>query len=228
MGLVQTTGKLQADSVVTSVTFNTWTGSNFTAGNTVILAMVLFTSGADVSGITISGTAAVKDKEKIDGGGTNRVQIWRASNVAGGNKNIVISGFPAGTYMTLSAEEWDNFTATPFDQSGTGGPTAGSTAPSATTVGATAQADEVSYACFCDYGGTNWTSSTPPTGYTETFEEPNGTLHEAGSAAYKVLTATSTETATFTTGAAMSWIAAIATYKLSTVTINNAIFYIKA
>jgi hypothetical protein len=214
MGLIQTSGKQQVDnSGGTSTTFNA--GTNFTAGNTVIISLVHYGGGGTsrITAITVSGTSAVKDAENSDAGTVNHVEIWRATNVAGGNTQVAIT-HPGSSYITCSFEEWDNFTATPFDQSGTTGSTV-STAPSATTAGATAQADEVSYAAFVDGSGTNWTSSTPPTGYTETWEEFNGTAHEAGSGAYKVLSATTTETATFTTGASMTWLAVIATYKLS-------------
>lgn len=215
MGVVQSSGKRQTDAVAAStVTYNA--ASNFTAGNTVIITLVHFHTGSRISGITVSGTAATRDVEKSNAGNNNHAEIWRATNIAGGNTQVQVT-FPGGNnYISLGFEEWDNIaTTSPLDQTGTGGPTSGSSAPSATTAGATSQADEVAYAVFCDYVGTNWTSSTPPAGYTEAWEEPNGAAHEAGSGAYKVLSATGTETATFTTGANMAWVCALATYKLA-------------
>lgn len=216
MAVVQSSGKRQSDAVnlASTVTYNA--ASNFTAGNTVIITLVHYgaTAGTRVTGITVSGTSAVKDVEKSDAANLNHVEIWRASSVAGGNTQVIVTGgAQSGQYLTCGFEEWDNISASPFDQSGTGGETV-SANPSATTAGATAQADEVAYAAFVDRVGSSWTSSTPPSGYTESWEEPDGTAHEAGSGAYKVLSAIATETATFTTGASITWHAVIATYKL--------------
>lgn len=213
MALVQTSGKKQTDA--TSGTVNYAFPGNVTAGNTVIIAMNHFSSvAAEITGITVSGTTAVKDITKTDGTG-NYAQIWRATNCAGGSATIAVTFSGAGNYISFSAEEWDNITTTsPLDQTGTGGPTS-SAAPSVTSTGSTSQADEVVYAVFTDYVGTSWTSSTPPSGYTETYEETNGTVHEAGSAAYRVVAATGSQTATFATGSSVSWISAMATYKLT-------------
>ena len=212
MALVQTSGKKQSDAISGTVNY-TFPG-NVTAGNTVIIALSHFSSTAsEISGITVSGTAAVKDISKTDGTG-NFAQVWRASNCAGGSATIAVTFVGSGNFINFSAEEWDNISSSPLDQTGTGGATS-SAAPSVTSAGATTQADEVVYAVFTDYVGTSWTSSTPPSGYTETYEETNGTAHEAGSAAYRVIASTGSQTATFATGSSMSWISAMATYKLT-------------
>lgn len=212
MGLIQTSGKKLTDaSGAGTITYNA--AGNFTAGNTVIIALTHYGS-TRISGITVSGTAAVKDAQNYDATGQNAQEIWRASNVAGGSSAVVIT-CPAGSYVVCSFEEWDNITlSSPLDQTGTAGITT-STAPSFAS-GTTTQADEVVYAVYGDTGsGVNWTSSTPPAGYTETFDEPDGTAHEAGSAAYRVISATGAQTATFTTGASIPWMGCIATYKLN-------------
>ena len=215
MGIVQTSTKQVTDNDTTTTTWNA--ASNFTAGNTVIVTLVHFAPGGSrITSLTVSGTTAVKDAEKTDGSTTNHAEIWRASNVAGGSTAVVMtSGAPSSNYYSGVIQERDDITASPLDQTGTGGPTS-SSAPSVTSGGATTQADEVVYAVFCDPVGTNWTSSTPPSGYTELYEESDGTIHEAGSAAYIVVSSTGSQTATFATGASISWIAAMATYKLST------------
>jgi hypothetical protein len=218
MALIQSSGLKQTDSanLGLGVTYNA--SSNFTAGNTVIITLVHYgvAAGIRVTGITVSGTSATKDFEKSDGANLNHAEIWRATNVTGGSTAVVITAnSQSGQYISCGFDEWDNITSTPVDQSGTAGPTS-SASPSATTSSSTTQADEVSYALFIDQVGSNWTSSTAPAGYTESWEEPNGTTHEAGSAAYKVLTATGTETATFTAGASLTWMAVIGTYKLNT------------
>lgn len=213
MAVVQSSGLKQTDNFATGPTYNA--ASNFTAGNTVIITLVHYGAGTvnRVTGITVSGTAAVKDIDVTDSGATNHAEIWRASNVAGGSTAVAITvNSGSGQYLSCGFEEWDDIASSPLDQTGTTGNTV-SAAPSVTSASTTTQADEVVYALFLDYAGTNWTSATPPGSYTESWEEPNGTLHEAGSAAYRVISATGVQTATFATGASMSWIAAMATYK---------------
>lgn len=216
MGMIQSTGKFQSDNVgAGTVTFNF--PGNITAGNTVIVTLAVYNDQTfRISALTASGTSGTRDVDKASADNANHAEIWRVTSAAGGSTAVAIT-LPSGVnYLSGCAEEWDNIsTSSPLDQSGTGGPTAGSSAPSATAAGSTSQADTVSYAVFCDYAGTNWTSSTPPSGYTENFEEHDGTAHEAGAGAYKVLSATGTETATFTTGASMSWICSLAVYKLT-------------
>lgn len=219
MGVVQSTGKLQRSSVTGLQTFVNAFAAVTTIGNSAIVSIVHYGAGVAnnrITAVSVGGTAGVKDVDKTDAANLNYVEIWRVSNIAGASRDVTVT-LPAtsGQFITLGVEEWDNISlVSPLDQTGTGGPTAGSSAPSATTGGATSQANEVSYAAFCDYVGTNWTSSTPPTGYTASWAETNGTAQEAGSAAYQILSATGTQTATFTTGASMSWISVIATYKL--------------
>lgn len=215
MAVVQSSGLKQTDNFASGPTYNA--ASNFTAGNTVIITLVHYGAGTTnrVTGITVSGTAAVKDSEVSDSGNTNHCEIWRATNIAGGSTTVAITVTAgSGQYLSCGFEEWDNITtSSPLDQIGSTGNTT-SSSPSVTSASATTQADEVVYAAFLDYVGTNWTSSTPPGSYTESWEEPNGTAHEAGSAAYRVVAATGSQTATFTTGSSMSWIAVMATYKL--------------
>jgi hypothetical protein len=213
VGLVQSTGKKQSDSLGSGTT-NYTAAANFTAGNTGIFEAVHFASASSrISGVTIGGTAAVKDVDKSDGGVVNHAEIWRATNMAGATNVIAVTYAGGNNYISFSCEERDDiFQQSPFDQSGTAGPTT-SAAPSATAAGNTAQADELAVAVFCDTAGTNWTSATPPAGYTESFEEFDGTTHEAGAGAYGELSSIATPTATFATGASMTWIVALATYK---------------
>lgn len=215
MAVVQSSGLKQTDNFATGPTYNA--ASNFTAGNTVIITLVHYGAGSTnrVTAISVSGTAAVKDSEVTDTGATNHAEIWRATNIAGGSTSVAITvDTGSGQYLSCGFEEWDNITtSSPLDQIGSTGNTT-SSSPSVTSASNTTQADEVIYALFLDYAGTNWTSSTPPGSYTESWEEPNGTAHEAGSAAYRVVAATGSQAATFTTGASMSWVAVMATYKL--------------
>lgn len=216
MGLIQSSGKKQVDSTPTAATtFNA--AANFTAGNTVIIDLVHFGPGSQrITAITVSGTSAVKDSEVTDlGASNNHSEVWRASNIAGGSSAVVITtGAAIGQYITCGFEERDDVGENPLDKIGSTTDTT-SAAPSVTSAAATNTPDQIVYAGFCDSIGTNWTSATPPTGYTETWEEVDGTTHEAGSGAYKVETTAGSKTALFATGASMSWIAAMATYRIA-------------
>lgn len=220
MASVQILPKLQSNNFAggaSAVTYGSGQGiSTFTAGNTVVLGIVFYGGGTTgrITGITVSGTSAVKVSERSDSNTFNHSEIWVAYNIAGGNANIVVSTAAGSSqYMTLGGEERDDIVNGGLDAIGNTGQTT-SSAPSASTSTTTVQGDEVSYAVFCDYVGTNWTSATPPSGYTELWEEPNGSTVEAGSMARKDNeTDTAIKTATFATGASMSWISCIATFK---------------
>lgn len=218
-GLVKTTGKKQADNVGVGPSTFTF-ASNVNAGNSVVVSIVHFCStgsgGKRVASVTAGGTAATKVSEKAFDA-FNFCEIWLAQSVAGGTANVSVTFSTGSTdnYITLSAEEWDNFSASATDQTGTGGPTT-SSSPSVTSGGATSQADEVAYAAWVNgVGGTVGTITKPGT-YTETFQELDASTHEGGAAAYRVLTATGSQTATWTTSGsspALQWASCMATFK---------------
>lgn len=214
MGLIQTSGKKRADGVTGGASAVTWAmPSNFTAGNDAVLCVGLYDSvSGRITGVTLGGTAAVRAVRIT--AGTLSGDIWYAESMAGGTPNIVIStDSGTGQYLSGSCEEWDNLASTSLDQTGTG--TGSSSSPSVTASGATTQADEVVYAMLISTDGINWTNTTPPSGYTETYDEPDNSSFMGGSGAYKVLSATETPTATFTTGSSIAWSSALATFKLS-------------
>lgn len=216
MAIVQSSGKKFADAVG-SGTQNFTASSNFTAGNTGILTLVYYNNGTGgaVTGVTIGGTAAVKDASNQDAGPQNFVEIWRATNMAGGTNafSVTISG-GTGQYVTCGVDEHSGLSATPLDQSGTAN--GNSLAPSATTGGATADASELLVAAYVDTTGTNVTSVTPPTSWTESWEEADGATREGGSGAYYYdSSGTGTKTGTFGVSASTTWEAVIATYKLA-------------
>jgi len=216
VAIVQSSGKKFADAVG-SGTQNFTASSNFTAGNTGILTLVYYNNGTGgaVTGVTIGGTAAVKDASNQDAGPQNFVEIWRATNMAGGTNafSVTISG-GTGQYVTCGVDEHSGLSATPLDQSGTAN--GNSLAPSATTGGATADASELLVAAYVDTTGTNVTSVTPPTSWTESWEEADGATREGGSGAYYYdSSGTGTKTVTFGVSASTTWEAVIATYKLA-------------
>lgn len=87
---------------------------NFTSGNSATVECANFnSSGLDISAITISGTAAVKDATLRDSNASSyAVSIWRAQNIAGGNANIVVTyGNASASYFVGKVKEWAPFQA---------------------------------------------------------------------------------------------------------------------
>lgn len=192
-------------------------GSNFTAGNTGIVSLVHYGAGGTnrILSVTIGGTAAVKDLDLTDTGTTNHAEVWRATNMAGGTNAFSFTCTAgSGQYISLGANEFSGLHASPLGQTGNsalGGTS--STAPTVSSSAPTTETDELVVALFVDIAGTNWTSATPPGSYTESWEQPDGSSHEAGTAAYRTSTTIGTQTATFATGGTVNYVAGLVTYK---------------
>lgn len=190
---------------------------NFVGGNTGIVTLVHYGGIPTnrVLSVTIGGTAAVKDLDLTDSGGTNHLEIWRATNMAGGvNTFSFTCTVGSGQYISLGVDEFSGLHATPLGQTGsTSLSGTSSSAPSVSSSAATTETDELVVAAFVDITGTNWTSSTPPGSYAESWEQADGSSHEAGSAAYRVTSTIGTQTATFATGSSVTYIAGMVTYK---------------
>lgn len=179
--LVQTSG--QKNIVNTSNASDTLAAAgNFAAGSTVVIAIVSFNDAATVgsthfSSVTVSGTAAVEDAAKTNSGNQSyRVSIWRATNVAGGNPNVVLNWFAGGGgpthYATCSFEEWTGVNLSPVDQVPTAVQSTGTT--QSITSGVTAQASELVYAA-CNVYGVSSSLTGPTSGFTQTVLETGAT-----------------------------------------------------
>lgn len=212
---VSSSGLKFTDNFATGQNY-TQTG-NFVAGNTGILTLVHYGAGSTnrVLSVTIGGTAAVKDLDLTDTGGTNHLEVWRATNMAGGvNTFSFTCTAGSGQYISLGVDEFSGLHATPLGQTGNsalGGTS--SSAPSVSSSAATTETDELVIAAFVDITGSNWTSATAPGSYTESWEQTDGSSHEAGSAAYRATSTIGTQTATFATGASVNYVAGMVTYK---------------
>ena len=218
MAIVQTTAKLQSNGVAApTITYNAATA--FKAGNSAVFSLVHYGSNTTdrITGITIGGTAATKCIDANDAAVLNHAELWAVTNMAGGTTAVVltIAGVATGHFVTGVVQERDDLLTTSYlDRTGVASPATNSAAPTVSASANTTQARDLLYGVFCDTVGTNWTSSTPPSGYTEIWEEPNGATVEAGSAAFKITTAIGAQTLVFATGASMSWVAAMAALKL--------------
>lgn len=193
--------------------------TNFTAGSTVIICVTGFNDNnttSNFSGITVSGTAAVEDSA-IQHGVSNlsyRIAIWRATNVTGGNTQVIFSwtgGGGGGNHqLSCSIDEWTGFQASPVDSVPTPKQTTGTT--QSITSAVTAQAHEIVYAA-CNTSNADCAGLAGPTaGYTQTFVDNAGS-GTAGIAGYKVLSAAGAQTANFSTTGSVESDAVMVTYK---------------
>lgn len=218
---VQTTGeKFVTNAGSSPNTITNAFASNVTAGNTVIVFLVCISGQS--TGVTVGGTAATKD---VEFNSTNSsaywVSIWRAQNVTGGTRNIVLTGpGTSGIYYKLSAEEWQNVPASALDQIGSA-EVFSTASVSVSTAGATTQANEIVYSCGVDtrdFASAD-SLSGPKTGTTADWTlTANAGDNGAGTnlvlrAGYKLVTSTGTQTATYTLSTAQSESMVIATYK---------------
>lgn len=208
MALIQTTGKLQANNVATSSTFNA--PSNFTAGNKVILSLVHYQGGGNrISGITVSGTPGAR-VSTVSGDANNHTERWFFENIAGGDDEIIVSyGGGADNYVTGSAEERNDIGVFYTSNSATGT----STAPTASLIGKTAQPKTLTYASFVNLS-VDLTTITEPSGWTQTFEELVVTGIEGGAAAYIESTSVTALTAAFAVNTSIAWAALIDSFTI--------------
>jgi len=212
---VQSTGT-KAVAASANATDTVTAASNFTAGNTVIIAVVAFNDtsvGASFSGITVSGTAAVEDAniQHVDNA-NYRASIWRATNVTGGNPNVVFSwtNGAGGTHiLTCGIEEWSSLTATPVDSV----PAAVRTTATSESITSAvlAQAKEVVYAVG-SVTNANVAGFTGPTGFTVTASDVTPT-NLAALAGYKAVNATTAVTAAFSQTGSVESDLVMVTYK---------------
>ncbi len=207
---VQATSFSDGNSVTT---YNA--GSNFTAGNTVFLVCSawqnVFTS------VTIGGVVATKDLSAAAPSGGDIAQIWRADNVNGGRKDVVVN---ATKYITGAIIEVSGLASGGPDKTATA--TGTSTTPAATTA-ATTSANELVLACWSDGSANSDGCNAPATGFTLEYQGTGGgTNHgtfggiEGGGGASKIVSATGTQSVTFTCGTGLpqtdNWACIIATY----------------
>lgn len=200
--LVQTTTFDANGTFVGTIT----AGSNFTAGNSVIVKFSGWQNGA--SSITIAGVAATKKLSFTLASG-DTCEVWLANNMPGGRADVVV-GTGSNIYAVGTVQEV-NFGTTTVDLVGSGSATSGGSntaTPNATTSGATTVADAFGVACYADgTDGTGQSTGSPATGWTIDY---SGAAAEGGAGAYKIVNATGVQSVTFTHPAgAIAWYCAI-------------------
>ena len=222
MSAVQVSGlKTVANNGIATFTFSM--PGNFTAGNSALLGCSSFLAGTDsITGITVSGTAMVKDVTHQDtNNGSYWTNIWRAQNVAGGSATVVVTFSATAGYFSGSCEEFLPLVASALDQSTSGENNDAGGALTLTT-GAKAQNSEVVYAAATQanvFTGTG-TIAGPTSGYTQTaLQNTAGNLGYAGG--YKEVNGSGTESAGWTLSLGSDISGCIATYKKAAATYKN-------
>lgn len=193
-------------------------------GSVVIVEIIHFATSADLTSVAdnqghgnytlVKGTVA---------GLGNLVRAYIASMVvatSSGTFTITIDWGPAaGNYANAGANSWLGLSATPSDQTGANAGTQTATDASVSAGGANAQADELVVAVASvnvpSDGAINIT--TAATGYTNLFNEQSDLVTIAGSADYKIVSASETSAASWSHDAAdgapqAGWSAVIATF----------------
>ena len=184
--------------------------SNVTAGNAIIV-VVNGANGTYSAADTRGNTYAVAATES-DGGLALGVAIILALNIAGGADTVTVT-LPLAPGSAV-AQEWSGLvTSAATDQTAVSDGTTAGPSPTSGTTAATSQASELAIAVMCDNTGLNPETITDPTGWTNIYHQTNGATYDAGAAAYKVLSATGTQVATWGTGDNVNWVGCIATFK---------------
>jgi Immunoglobulin I-set domain len=208
--LVQASGLLGANqgTSVSSITFNAT--SAFTVGNDVIVSIAMQANNL-ISSVTIAGTTATKDSSR-ETDTFRAVYIFRARIVNSGQTSVVVNLPAADTFsIALSIDEWSGFINPAIDVAGnsTG---VGVTSHTVSSASSTTQADEVVYAVAIF--AANPGSTTFPSGYTTSFDDIANVYYWAA-AVQKTVSATGTQSATWTSTNAVNSRLALATFKIA-------------
>jgi len=189
--------------------------SNFTAGKTAIMVIAQYQSANNrITGVTIGGTAATLDAQTPSPTGQFVLETWRATNMAGGTANIAVSvgAGPNNHAVSYAVTQVDALSLTPVDTPTKAYATGTNTAPAISMGSVAAQANEIAFAGFT-WEDTLTAAITAPSGWTETVQHTNGTTEIPIGAAYKILSSTAIDTATWTIASAGTWYSSIVTYK---------------
>lgn len=202
-------GTLQGASTTFSLT------TTPTTGNFIAIPLVCFAAGLCQS-VTVGGQSATRiTTATYDSGNFIATEFWYILNYSGSGNSVVITYFNsaggggAGNFPLTTVLEFGSAGSVTLDQVPTS-TTGASTAP-AITSGTTTSASELVMAVVADLTGN--TTITNPTGYTQIFNDGNWTTDTAGQAAYKIIAATGTQTATWGYSPSQTYRAVMATFK---------------
>lgn len=196
-----------------------------TAGNTGVLTISTWLNpdtGAPTWTDSKGNTTAV-DITWVEGANTRaRATAGSVRLTSAGSSHSWTINFPSGTYCEGNVSEFSGIASSPLDQTahsewGSGGSfTDTSTTP---TTGTTAQADEVVIACVdVNNNVANASITDPPTGYTSIGVNQASSTTIGYEGAYKIVSATGSQSATWNFAQPGSGAAVLATYRAATAT----------
>lgn len=150
--------------------------------------------------------------DAIGNGGAEVVAIFYAENITGGASHTVSVNLPGGAFATNIdvLEVTGAATATSLDKHVTG--TGTGTNPVTSATGTLSQADEIIICVFAQDTGTN-NAISPAATWSSGGSEPDGTAHMVGATAYKIVSATTTTSHTWSDASSGSYRTVIASFK---------------
>jgi hypothetical protein len=215
---VQKTAKFTASAAnsVTSAALTT------TSGNHSIVTVSNWRTGAATVTVTDSKSNSYTNDQALTQG-DSRATISSALNITGGSSHTVTATSSSGASDTYFEGNFTEFSGTlssaALDKTGSIGHGSGTTTSTVSTGTNTTQADELVIVCIAvNSNDTTINITDPPSGYTSIGVNQDGNATIGYEAAYKIITATGTQTATWTFDSTTSDgdAAVIATYKSAT------------
>lgn len=187
-----------AKQLGTGVTSQTYTRSIATTGNAMVVRISYGAASSNQPLATWPAGWIVHSLQVSTGG--NQVAVGILPNATAGSNSVTV-GFASGTYTVGAAEEWSGVDTTTsiVDLVLTATGLSTSLTPTGTP-DTTAQADEVLLSVTGSDAAlaTGTISDTPPSGYTTIWSETDANTYATGSASYKILSAITTVSDTWT------------------------------
>lgn len=186
-----------------------------TAGNLIVMPLTVFANGLS-QGVTVGGQAMTRvTTATYDAANLNATELWYILSFSGSGNSVTVTynnaggGGGFGNFPLMTVLEFSSAGGVALDQVPTS--TSGaSTAPSITS-GTTTQASELVIAMVTNLTGD--TTITNPSTYTQIHNDGNWSTDASGQAAYKILSATGAQTATWGFSPSQSYRALMATFR---------------
>lgn len=194
---------------------------NITSGNRIIIVGIKFSPSNDAfaagdctktAGTATIGSIALDIQVNFNytGGDYIAVGIWSAAVTGTGSCTMQVGGAVAGSYLLIASDEFtSSIGSITFDTGKTSTGTGSTGAPTASAITPSAYDGLIIGGVGTATAGA--TTHTPGSGFTQIFEEEDGSAHMTGSAIYRVLTSGS-GTANWTAPTTVPWAVASAAY----------------
>jgi hypothetical protein len=196
--------------------------SNVTAGNRIVVAAFFYSPSADlpVAGdcTQSAGTATlsaftldVTPADNDGGGGVHYyAAVWSALVTGSGSCTIQVGGRPAASYFNFGIAEFNSdrgqIVFSGLASSDTG-ETGAADSGNMTTPGAAV------FVGSMEYSSTGAITITPDGAFTQIFEEEDGNLHSTGSSIYRIVSAQTTDSVSWSAPTNNQWAASGAVYQ---------------